>query len=161
MPCLQHKSNSNTLGAGLCERAERKTNKTTLLRSLFTFTYRLCEVPAHTSTCKCTPLRAMAHAIWCSRGTPNRASIQNTCLQKTNWKHAQIHSQRCKHAPYTHLTRSYARTVPSRLALTRACPEGKNATAVTGAVCSAKVTKQKPLDSWNSLTCTAFWSRCV
>ncbi len=30
---------------------------------------------------------------------------------------------------------------------------GRNASAVTGAVCSEKVTKQKPLDSWNSLTC--------
>ena len=34
-----------------------------------------------------------------------------------------------------------------------ACPLGRKATAVTGAACSANVTKQKPLASVQTLTC--------
>ena len=37
-------------------------------------------------------------------------------------------------------SRSHARTVPSKLALTSAPADGKNATPVTGAVCSKNVT---------------------
>lgn len=62
----------------------------------------------------------------------------------------------------THLTRSNARTVPSRLADTSAWPLGRNCTAVMGAVWSVKVTKQKPDDCWNTLTCgwRQMWGRC-
>ena len=66
----------------------------------------------------------------------------------------------------THLTRSNARTVPSRLAETSAWPLGRNCTAVMGAVWSVKVTKQKPDDCWNTLTCGGWqvwgevWGRC-
>lgn len=41
--------------------------------------------------------------------------------------------------------RSNARTVPSSDADNNACPLGKNATADTGAACSAKVTKHDPV----------------
>ena len=50
------------------------------------------------------------------------------------------------------LTRSKARTVPSRLALTTPWPLGRKAAAVTGAACSANVTKQNPLLSVHTLT---------
>ena len=50
-------------------------------------------------------------------------------------------------------TRSKARTVPSRLALTTTLPLGRKATAVTGAVWSEKVTKQKPDCTFHILTC--------
>lgn len=54
---------------------------------------------------------------------------------------------------FLYRSRSQARTVPSRLALTAADDVGKNRTAVTGAVCSENVTKQKPLATVHSFTC--------
>ena len=60
----------------------------------------------------------------------------------------------------THRTRSYARTVPSKLAETSACPLGRKATAVTGAAWSLKVTKQKPEDCWKILTCRGQGGGC-
>lgn len=52
-----------------------------------------------------------------------------------------------------YLSRSQARTVPSRLALTTAPECGRNARAVTGAVCSAKVMKHMPVAGIHILTC--------
>ena len=43
--------------------------------------------------------------------------------------------------------------MPSRLALTTTLPLGKKATAVTGALCSEKVTKHKPDCMFQILTC--------
>lgn len=51
--------------------------------------------------------------------------------------------------------RSNARTVPSRLALKTACPEGRNATADTGPECSANVTKHDPVLALHTFT---LWS---
>ena len=48
--------------------------------------------------------------------------------------------------------RSNARTVPSRLALKTACPEGRNATADTGPECSANVTKHDPVLALHTFT---------
>ena len=58
------------------------------------------------------------------------------------------------------LTRSNARTVPSRLALRSACPEGNHSTPTIGAVCSLKVTKQKPLCMFQTLT-YAYRAQCI
>lgn len=52
-----------------------------------------------------------------------------------------------------HLTRSCALTVPSREADTTAEAFGVKRTAVTGASCSLKVTKQNPLVVDHSFTC--------
>jgi len=55
---------------------------------------------------------------------------------------------------FTDLSKSYARTVPSRLADSTTRPDaGPNTTLVTGAVWSLKVTKQKPDVADQSLTC--------
>jgi hypothetical protein len=43
--------------------------------------------------------------------------------------------------------------VPSRLALTQALEAGRKLTAVTGAMCSLNVTKQKPLSTAHNFTC--------
>ena len=43
--------------------------------------------------------------------------------------------------------------MPSRLALTQALEAGRKPTAVTGAVCSLNVTKQKPLSIAHNFTC--------
>ena len=51
--------------------------------------------------------------------------------------------------------RSNARTVPSSDALSNAWPDGKNATAETGALCSANVTKHEPVDADHTFT---LWS---
>jgi hypothetical protein len=53
---------------------------------------------------------------------------------------------------FTNLMRSCARTVPSSEALSTALPEARKATAVTGALCSVKVTKQKPLLEFHSFS---------
>ena len=53
-----------------------------------------------------------------------------------------------------YLTKSKARTVPSKLALMTTLPLGRNVTAVTGLVCSEKVTKQKPDCTFHTFTYT-------
>lgn len=54
--------------------------------------------------------------------------------------------------PTTHLCRSNARTVPSRDALTMTKPLEAKVTLVTLLVCSVKVTKQRPLVAFHTLT---------
>mmetsp|Transcript_14518 Transcript_14518/g.42394 ORF Transcript_14518/g.42394 Transcript_14518/m.42394 type:complete len:260 (-) Transcript_14518:408-1187(-) len=91
---------------------------------LHTYTWKLSTVPAATIS---PPGSTATH--------PNCTGVGDAMVRKLRYR-----------------TRSYARTVPSSDADTSACPDGRNATAVTGAACSENVTKQKPLDCWKTLT---------